>query len=249
MTNIYISTCDKTLYTIDVFQKLFNKYWSSEKNVIVLGYTCPNFKLENNFKFVSLGKDRGPKYFSEDVLRYLNENVKDKYIIHAWDDAPIISKVDQSKIVRLREFMENNDTFKKACLTPDLGTRAHLNVNDEFIKASPDADYKLATTWQMWEVDYFKKYLSLDYSPWDIELKASEIAKNDGFDVLSFKKSCPVNTCNIIRGGKSGRAFIRKNFFKNLGNYIDYPDMDIIDQKTCLNVFKKHNKIVAMIDR
>ena len=246
--NICISTCDKTLYTIDVFQYFFNKYWNTNQKVTILGYKAPDFKLAGNFTFVSLGEDRGPHYFSADLLNYLN-SLNDKYIIHAWDDAPVINKVDISKITAMKKFMKENSTFKKACLTPDLVSRGNLSVNEIFAKVAPGVGYKLATTWQMWDIEYFKKYLALNYSPWDFEIKASKESNSDGFEVFGYKTDCPVNTCNLVRGGKGGTTFIRNSFYKNLGNYPGYSHMFDEDRKVCLEIFKKHNKKVSRRDR
>ena len=56
--NVYISTCDSNQFIIKYFQHFFNKYWSKDINVKILGFTQPNFKLENNFEFISMGKEQ-----------------------------------------------------------------------------------------------------------------------------------------------------------------------------------------------
>ena len=52
---IYISTSDKYVHLIEPFAFLFNKFWSSEQQVVVLGYNKPDFKLPKNFEFISMG--------------------------------------------------------------------------------------------------------------------------------------------------------------------------------------------------
>ena len=149
----------------------------------------------------------------------------------------------------MKNFMKENESFKKACLTPDLVSREYISVNSDFAKVAPNAGYKLATTWQMWDVDYFKKYLALNYSPWDFEIKASKQSNDDGFEVFGYKEKCPVNTCNLVRGGKGGTTFIRKSFYMNLGDYPGYPHMKNEDRNMCLKLFRKHNKKVSHFDR
>ena len=56
MVNIYISTSNKYIHLIKPFQYLFNKFWSDKQKVTVMGYEEPKFKLEDNFDFISLGK-------------------------------------------------------------------------------------------------------------------------------------------------------------------------------------------------
>ena len=41
---------------MEPFQYLFNKFWSDKQKVTILGYEEPKFKLEDNFNFISLGK-------------------------------------------------------------------------------------------------------------------------------------------------------------------------------------------------
>ena len=73
--NIYILTSDKSIDTIEGFQYCFNKYWSSLQQVIILGYTSPTFKLNDNFKFISLGEDRGADYIGGDLRIFCGEEV------------------------------------------------------------------------------------------------------------------------------------------------------------------------------
>ena len=54
--NIYVSTCDLTIYAVDVFQHLFNKNWSANQKVTILGYSEPSFELPSNFDFISMGE-------------------------------------------------------------------------------------------------------------------------------------------------------------------------------------------------
>ena len=68
---IYISTSDKYVHLIEPFAFLFNKFWSSEQQVVVLGYNKPDFKLPKNFEFISMGISRNdPKEWSTDLRNY-----------------------------------------------------------------------------------------------------------------------------------------------------------------------------------
>ena len=55
---IYISTSDKYVFLLKPFAYLFNKFWSKDQKVVILGYTKPDFKLPKNFEFVSMGISR-----------------------------------------------------------------------------------------------------------------------------------------------------------------------------------------------
>ena len=78
--------------TIEGFQYCFNKYWSSSQQVIILGYTSPTFKLNDNFKFISLGEDRGADYIGGDLIN-LFQNIDDNHFIFSVDDFLLIRYV------------------------------------------------------------------------------------------------------------------------------------------------------------
>ena len=68
--NIYISTCDKHIHLVKGHQYLFKKFWKNHPKGIVLGYKEPDFELESNYEFVSMGEDRGVEYWATDLRNY-----------------------------------------------------------------------------------------------------------------------------------------------------------------------------------
>lgn len=52
---VYVMTCDKYLPALRPFAYLFNRYWSIQQDVIVCGFTPPEFDLPSNFDFFSIG--------------------------------------------------------------------------------------------------------------------------------------------------------------------------------------------------
>ena len=77
--NIYISTSNKYIHLIKPFQYLFNKFWSDKQKVTILGYEEPKFKLEDNFNFISLGKQTTINDWCSDLSNFL-ESIDDDYI-------------------------------------------------------------------------------------------------------------------------------------------------------------------------
>ena len=59
--NIYISTSNDYLHVLKPFSYLFNKFWSDEQKVFILGYEYPTFDLPNNFEFISMNSDSSSK--------------------------------------------------------------------------------------------------------------------------------------------------------------------------------------------
>ena len=72
---------------------LFNEFWSPQKNVKIVGFDAPAFSLPDNFEFISLGKQRGPKLWSNDMIDFYS-NLEDDFFYSIWEDAFILKSVD-----------------------------------------------------------------------------------------------------------------------------------------------------------
>ena len=53
--NIFVLTSDKYLDALKPFCYLFNKYWSPKQQVVIAGFTPPDFELPKNFHFHPIG--------------------------------------------------------------------------------------------------------------------------------------------------------------------------------------------------
>ena len=91
---IYISTSDRYTALIEPFAFLFNKFWSSDQQVVILGYTKPDCKLPENFKFISMGVSRNdPKEWSTDLRKYF-QSIDDEWFIYGTEDMFLVYPVD-----------------------------------------------------------------------------------------------------------------------------------------------------------
>ena len=93
--NIYILTSDRGIDTIEGFQYCFNKYWNSSQQVTILGYRSPTFKLNDNFRFISLGEDRGANYIGGDLINFfkdVDETIDNLKLNQASNDEDITSE-------------------------------------------------------------------------------------------------------------------------------------------------------------
>ena len=116
--NIYISTSDKYHHCLQPFAYLFNKFWLSDKRVTFLGYKEPQVKLPSNFDFISLGEQKGPSYYSED-LRIFFESLNDSHFIYTMEDQFILDYVNFDVIDKLSEYLDG-DKVGRACLTNSI---------------------------------------------------------------------------------------------------------------------------------
>ena len=229
MLNIYISTSNKYIHLIKPFQYLFNKFWDDKQKVTILGYEEPTFKLEDNFDFISLGKQTTIDDWCSDLKNFL-ESIDDEYFIHAVEDQFIIKPVNKSMISKLVGMMDKN--VGRIALETAAQTKPHTEIykDDDMcvIELDQFAQYRLSVVHSIWNRKYMLKYLQPNMNPWEFELDGSEKAKNDGYRILGTKYTHPIYCCHSVRRGD----------FNNLDFKI-YDGYDIsIDDKT-LNELKE----------
>jgi hypothetical protein len=92
---IYVTTSNDYVHVVKIFSYLFNKFWSPDKKVTVVGFEkYPDFDLPENFKFVSIGKQTIPwDDFCEEMRRLIGL-VKEDYFILLEENEFIIRDVN-----------------------------------------------------------------------------------------------------------------------------------------------------------
>ena len=105
---IYILTSDKNIHIVEGLQYCVNKYWKPNPSVVLLGYEEPSFDLDDNFKFVSLGEDRGAGYIGDDLIKFFN-SIEDKHFIFTIDDFFPIRQVNTDLLDHLTDKMIKED--------------------------------------------------------------------------------------------------------------------------------------------
>ena len=212
---IYVWTSDKNIACLPTWAYLFNKFWPYKTSVRVLGYKKPNFDLPENFEFISLGKQRGVKYWSNDMFDYYKD-CEHKYFYGIWEDAIIIDHVD-SEILDLAikiSFLNKNDNFFKFNLSLDVQQRPHVTLkkfNDyDLILSSQSTIYRHSTNHYIWSRDKFLQKLIPDQSPWDFELDNNR-AMNDGLDIYATKHRYAIRMGHGYKQGKKIHNWYEEN--------------------------------------
>ena len=206
---IYISTSNKYIHLMKPFQYLFNKFWSDEQQVTILGYEAPKFELYDNFNFISLGKQTTVQDWCIDLKNFI-ETIDDKYFIHAVEDQFIIKPVQQNLLPVLYDLM--NDDVGRIALETAAQTKPHTIIQTEIeskpphretpiIELDQEANYRLSVVYSIWNKEYMLKYLEPNMNPWEFELAGSEKAKNDGYKILGTKYNHPIYCSHTVRRG------------------------------------------------
>lgn len=196
---IYISTSDRYTALIEPFAFLFNKFWSSDQQVVILGYTKPDCKLPENFEFVSMGVSRNdPKEWSTDLRKYF-QSIDDEWFIYGTEDMFLVYPVDFNSLNKLKTYMKpgvgriniTNDACRKDCSI----------LEDNVVELTQTADYRISCIYSIWNREYMLKYLQPEMTPWEFELEGSIATNNDGYKILGLNSDFPVHLSLAVRRG------------------------------------------------
>jgi hypothetical protein len=195
---IFIPTCDNYIHFVEPLMYTMKKYWPRANKFIILGYQPPKFKLEDNWEFVSLGKDYGPGCWSNGLIEYFTE-FKDEYFINICDDSLMTRVADIQKIQLGLDYMLKNRLVKKCFLIGSLssGNKALLGdieltpveeLEGVYHDVNQVCEYRSSVQSAIWSTDYFLQTLKPNQSPWEFE---TQHVKNDGIRILTTVKDHP----------------------------------------------------------
>lgn len=158
--NIYLITCDESVWITYYTTKLINKYLPNIK-IYLLGYSIPNIDYDENVTFISLKPKRVKSEWFRDIANYL-KSIEDKIIIFCVDDLPIINSVNVNLLEDYIKYINNN---KVALIYGNYVKRDNVFVleNESYIiEESP----KHPSLWgfNIWNKNCLLKLLEYDYS-------------------------------------------------------------------------------------
>lgn len=178
-------TSDKYLHALRPFAWLFQKYWSPEQDVLIGGFTPPDFELPSNFTFHSIGKfeDYPVSKWTNALIKLLNE-IDDTAFVLMLEDYWITRGVDRHGVQMCHAYAEQFGYVLRIDLTldrlfafgprypaetPDYGQVGHLDL----IRSEPTSQYHMSLMTGVWRRDNLLKVLQPDWDPWKVELRGT----------------------------------------------------------------------------
>ena len=192
---VYITTCDSNMFILKYFQYFFNKYWGSHMKVKVLGFNKPNFDLAENIEFVSLGPEQvnGAKGWSNYLIDYFN-SINDEFFIFGIDDFVVARPVDEEVYKVCKSLLDSKiGRIDLQCSMQYGRAKRHVKPyttkeNISFLQLNQSGYgeniYQNSGAFSIWNKKYFLKNIRRDWSPWDWEIKGSELANFDGYKII-----------------------------------------------------------------
>lgn len=203
---VYIWTSNSLMHCVPAWAYLFNKFWPNSQKVTVLGYNLPDYELPENFNYVSLGTQRGPKYWSNDMKDYF-QSCEHEIFYLTTEDGFIVDNVDKDIIEMAIKiaFLNPDDKFMRFNLTADVQSRRHevLKSFEDYslIKAGQRTVYRQSLQHSIWRKDSFLNKLIDNQSPWDFELD-NKRGVMDGLDVYATRDKYAVYCGHGYKKGK-----------------------------------------------
>lgn len=203
---VYITASDKVLWALEHTSKAFDEHCPGV-DVVVFGYSKPEFELPESFKFISMGIDRGVDYWAEDIYNAFL-NIKDDFFIWSIEDYEFNKPLDFDMInAHCEKYIDEKTNWFGLSAGPSK--RDHSVVEDcgeyQIIELSQNADYRVAVQFNIWNKTRALHYLKMSFesktdvwkyrpgSPWHFELFCSEKARNDGYNIYAFNGKVPAS--------------------------------------------------------
>lgn len=166
---ICITTSDNYHHLLPIFFKCYNRHWGDPFDLV--GYKKPDMELPDNCTWVSLGVQRGPKFFSDDKREYF-KNQPDHFVWMMEDtfikgfDAQGFDEVCSdiySSGFKVDKFNLTNESMRRPC-----------TLFGDYFLVDQSAKYRLSTQPAIWSRTYLLKYLTPGLSPWDFETQPQQ---------------------------------------------------------------------------
>lgn len=190
MIDITVLTSDNYLDALKPFAYLFNKYWSDEQQVNIVGFKTPTFVLPDNFRFISVGNQRDYplEQWSNALIKYLQSS-ESAHTIIMLEDYWITRPVNVTAVRILWDYAKQFNYVVRIDLTGDRlyagGMQPYGYVDCvDLVKSDPASQYHMSLMTAIWNKDLMLKVLIPNETPWQVELEGTPRLRSHGNDMI-----------------------------------------------------------------
>lgn len=166
---VVVTTSDNYHHLLPIFFKCYNRHWGDPFDLV--GYKKPDMELPENCTWVSLGVQRGPKFFSDDLRPYFAKQpdyfvwMMEDTFIKGFDSKYYSEVCDDvySTGFRVDKFNLTNESMRREC-----------TLFGNYFLIDQNAKYRLSTQPAIWSRYYLLRYLHSALSPWDFETQPQQ---------------------------------------------------------------------------
>jgi hypothetical protein len=172
---VFVEVNDKYLWTLKPFAYLFNIYWSSLQQVVVAGYSKPNFRLPDNFVFFQIDEANYPAdRWSDGMIKFL-QSVDDSHFALLLCDYWLCRTVDTRGVAACYDYIVDRPEVLRIDLTADrLYAGGMFDVESygsyDIIETPHGTPYQMSTQAGIWNRQRFLELLHPTCSAWEVEI-------------------------------------------------------------------------------
>lgn len=199
----FVVTCDSYNWALKPFSVLYNKYFSTQHEVVYCTYKKPNLQLPSNFTYFQIDKNEYPsEKWSNGLMRILDRS-PDEYIILMLEDYWLARMVDLRAINKLYEWMKDHRNVLRFDLTDDRQYNGHSEdigyIGEYDILRTPHgSEYNMSFQAGIWNTELLRSLLKEGKTAWETEI---HIRPPSEMGILGTRQ-CPMRYANGILKGK-----------------------------------------------
>ena len=170
--SLLVCSCDKYATAWYPYFELIKKYWPEHPQKIYLNtetkqYHCEGLEIQTI-------NSSGNCTWSQRLYHCLDQ-IDTKYVVFSLEDFFLLDYVNQSKMNRCMEWMEEDSSIAVCRFyASNLDKLKKVWKNSEFRIAESDILYRLDTQVALWNRETLMSFLDLSENPWQFEEKGSK---------------------------------------------------------------------------
>lgn len=209
---VVVTTSDKYLPALLPLGWLMEKYWKPLPQVVVGGFTPPDFDLPENFEFVSIGKQEDYPWdkWSDAIIHLLHHHVPDEVLVLILEDMWPMRSVNTPALEILYHYMMQFEYVARIDITTDR-LYAHGMVDYDsvswidLIKSMPGSPYHLSLSPGMWRRQHLLDALIPGENAHQVELVGTTRLSHNQDVIVLGSRQYPLKSCLALRGGNSAK--------------------------------------------
>lgn len=214
---ILLLTSDHYIKAVLPYAWLLKKNWPDHPDVLVGGFTKPDFNLPDRFSFHSIGRfsDYPITRWSDALIKFLYE-IPDEVFILSLDDMFVVEPVKDQVVRMCYDYMEQFRYVARLDLTGDRLWAKGGDVslygrlgNVDLVWSDPGSQYHLSTMPAFWRKEHLLRVLIPGETPWQVELQGTpRLASLHKSMIVLGTNAWPMRIHLAFRGGDPGKMLL-----------------------------------------
>lgn len=214
---IILLTSDKYIKAVLPYAWLIKKYWPDHPEVVVGGFTEPDFQMPDRFSFHSIGKfsDYPVNRWSDALIKLLYE-IQDEVFVLMLEDYWINQSVNNTVIQMCVDYCHQFEYVARLDLTSDrrwanggnvslYGKMGHVDL----IWSDPNSQYHCSLMTGVWQKKNLLRVLIPGETPWQFELQGTPRLSSLREEIIVIGTNFhPVRHTLAFRGGDTKKLLL-----------------------------------------